>query len=165
MWGVLGTYLRTKHPTVSWYRLVLGPDFISMFSFIVWLTMHNKLAVKARLINRGMVQDDKCVLCNSVTETIDHLFFECVYTASVWKNLLTSCRIQGPILLWRREVSWFSRRTKGKLITSRSRRILFAAMIYWTWRFRNEVIIKGIHHSSHQLYMQVKDSVALKFLD
>jgi len=46
--------------------------------------LKGRLPTRSRLKTFGIINEDSCVLCNEATETIDHLFFECPFTAYLW---------------------------------------------------------------------------------
>jgi len=47
--------------------------------------IHGKLLTKYFLKTIGLIHEEQCSLCSNATETIDHLFFQCPFSAYVWQ--------------------------------------------------------------------------------
>ncbi|XP_071724958.1 uncharacterized protein [Rutidosis leptorrhynchoides] len=62
--------IREKSSVVKWARMVWGKGPCHRHSFIVWLVVLNHLAVKVRLKNWGLCDDDVCVLRGLAPEII-----------------------------------------------------------------------------------------------
>lgn len=102
-------HVRQKEALVLWRNLVWFPKAIPKHSLITWLAMNNRLLTKARLQKRGYSGSVHCVLCNRCTEDLQHLFFGCSYSATVWKEVLNiSGNIRAPCQ-WSNEVQWAGR--------------------------------------------------------
>ncbi|XP_074271483.1 uncharacterized protein LOC141595418 [Silene latifolia] len=59
--------------------------------------MHNGLNVKDKLCRIGYSADDRCIICDSHSETQDHLFFKCSYNQQILKLMELRCGF--PILV------------------------------------------------------------------
>ena len=71
--------LTTLRPSVSWSKLVWGEKHVLRHSFILWLSCQIKLSTKGRLQAWGMSVDPYCSLCSTADESIEHLFFVCIF--------------------------------------------------------------------------------------
>ena len=61
-----------------WSKIVWARTVTPRHAFILWVTMHDKLPVKSRLMRfTNKIDDPTCVLCNAEAEDADHLFFQC----------------------------------------------------------------------------------------
>lgn len=69
----------SRLPKVEWKGLVCGNRARLRVVFMLWMACNKRLATKDRLEQFGCNVDRKCVFCSSL-ETLDHLFFECMYT-------------------------------------------------------------------------------------
>ncbi|XP_070034924.1 uncharacterized protein [Nicotiana tomentosiformis] len=107
--------------------------------FTSWLAMHRKLLTKDRLLRLKISQDNWCIICGSQPETVEHLFFECKFSAACLQMLLKLVQ-KGTIKndvkgVWHRSI----RAVKGKkcraLITA-----MTAVLIYIIWWARNEAL-------------------------
>ena len=123
-------------------QIALGAFHVPRFSMILWFAMCKKLRTRSLLLRWGITNSSTCCLCNCDVEEIDHLFFDCPFSASAWKKVLYACKINRTGLSRRREVSWFSRKTKGRGLISKVRRVAFGASVYYLWKEKNSVIFK-----------------------
>lgn len=89
--GEIYTYLKGIQPTVPWAKIVWFSFGIPRHSFLTWLVLLDRCATRDRLNIWGMNVDPLCLLCNSSHESRNHLFFECVYSADVWRQIADRC--------------------------------------------------------------------------
>lgn len=116
---------------VSWAGLIWGKGYIPRFSFVTWIALQNRLYTCERLFAWGVSPSNLCPVCNSEIETVKHLFFQCSVYNAVLLEVLKLCRITRGTLDWRREISWFERRARGKTLLSRIRRTALCAAVYY----------------------------------
>ncbi|XP_074298838.1 uncharacterized protein LOC141629792 [Silene latifolia] len=76
-------WLRTKQPKKEWVHLVWNKWNFPKHELISWLVMNQGLNVKAKLFQFGCCPDNRCCVCDQAPETIEHLFFECLYSRQV----------------------------------------------------------------------------------
>ena len=62
---------------------------VLIFSFFAWATSRGKVLILDQFQRRGHSLENKCFLCLSEVETVDHLLLHCVKTRVLW-NLLFS---------------------------------------------------------------------------
>ncbi|XP_050213106.1 uncharacterized protein LOC126664647 [Mercurialis annua] len=105
-------HLNPAASSIPWTSIIWYKDNIPRYSFITWLALQDKLNTKDKLLRWKVVQSDVCCFCKSETESISHLFFECGYSKAIWKRLLADMSFNRDVMHWRREVSFFVRRTK-----------------------------------------------------
>ena len=55
--------------------------------FLVWLAIHDRLKTRTRLQSMGINMDMNCPICDNADETINHLFFECVYSSKCYQAI------------------------------------------------------------------------------
>ncbi|CAI8607605.1 unnamed protein product [Vicia faba] len=53
-------------------------------SLLVWRLQHSKVPIDDQLVRRGFNVISKCSLCNNSAESMDHLFFSCNFSLSLW---------------------------------------------------------------------------------
>lgn len=80
--------IREEHITCHWYKEVWFKHATPKYAFITWVAMKGRLATGDRMRNWSGIVDSSCVLCNEPLETMEHLFFDCEYSAQVWKQLM-----------------------------------------------------------------------------
>ena len=66
------------------HDMVWFPHSNPMMSSCLLKGILDKLPTRSRLYSFGILNSDSCVLCNSDSETRDHLFFACPYSAYLW---------------------------------------------------------------------------------
>ncbi|KAK4383825.1 hypothetical protein Sango_3115600 [Sesamum angolense] len=127
---------RILGPIVGWYPLLLGPCKIPRYSFVLWLAILEKLSTmdKPWLSHLGGV----CVFCGREVETHDHLFFRCSYSRRCIRDLKATVRFSWPNRAWRVDITWATKRWKGKHIVQAAYRALLSAIVYHIWRERNQ---------------------------
>ena len=94
--------IREKYITCDWYKEVWYKYATTKYFFILWTAMKERLATGDRMRHCSGSVDSSCVLCNEPLETMEHLFFECVYTAQIWKKLMEGVLQNEYTNQWRR---------------------------------------------------------------
>ena len=77
-----------------------------------------------------------CVLCNEPLETLEHLFFECAYSAQVWGMLLKGILRGAYTVRWEGLLRIMRDLTRGKMQLFLIK-YMFQAAVYMIWRERN----------------------------
>ncbi|XP_050207652.1 uncharacterized protein LOC126657072 [Mercurialis annua] len=133
-------YFRTKYPKVPWWKIIWGSGCIPKHSFIAWLAIKKSLKTRDKLKRWGCIDNENCVFCNNAPESVEHLFFECPELNAVIKAVMEACLINRDWISWRREWSWYGKKTNGKTMLAKIRRLAFMSSIYNVWRGRNCII-------------------------
>ena len=135
--------IRVYHQTVTWSNVVWFPQAIPHFFFITWLTIKDRLSAGAKSRAWGYIQH--CILCGKTDETIDHLFFTCPYSFTVWIYLI------GFLLGSRMNPDWSI--TLVWLLSIRRNEIDICLLklavqvtVHILWRERNSRRHDGDHH-------------------
>ncbi|XP_071724205.1 uncharacterized protein [Rutidosis leptorrhynchoides] len=152
---------KKKGLKVFWHSLVWGKGLYPKRSFIFWMAVNNKLAVKAHLYRWGVCDSQICCLCGVVEETINYMYFECVFSANIWMNVMPHCGIIRQPRSWSRELAWFSRKAIGKSGLAHLRRMAFAAMVYYIWLERNSIAFSGNNGSITTVTRSVRNAIFL----
>ncbi|XP_050217477.1 uncharacterized protein LOC126668315 [Mercurialis annua] len=152
-------FINPTEPVIPWTSIVWFKGNIPRFSFITWLALMNRLLTRDKLFKWKVIQDEKCCFCNTASESINHLFFECSYSRGIWNRLLADMNINRDGVSWRREVSFFVRRTKGKSRLAIFRKSIFCAAIYHIWRARNDLIFNKNQVSEYHIYKSIRLAV------
>ncbi|XP_020249108.1 uncharacterized protein LOC109826489 [Asparagus officinalis] len=99
---------------VAWHDTVWEDLSYPKHQFILWLAVQDKLQTQDRLLRHGIIQASVCKLCDcSISESRNHLFFECTLSKKVW--------------------NWL----RGKGMKQKIKRMAFAATVYTIWNERN----------------------------
>ncbi|XP_050222728.1 uncharacterized protein LOC126672820 [Mercurialis annua] len=134
---------RSHYPNVMWWKVIWNADYVQKHAFILWFAIKHRLKTRDKLFNWGVINDDKCVFCNGITETVEYLFFDCAISKSIMKKVLQCCLINREVFRWRREWSWMTKKAVGKSLLARVRRVAFNCCIYHIWRGRNRCIFEN----------------------
>ena len=62
-------------PKVSWDRFVRHRPSVPKARFILWLTLLGRLKTRDKLAQMGIIDDDRCPMCNLCPESVEHIFF------------------------------------------------------------------------------------------
>ena len=103
----------------------------------LWLTCHQKLATKTRLVRYGIVANNTCCFCDA-EETTAHLFFGCTTMRKVWKDILVWIDFYHESDTWDREIIWLLRYGSDKGWKAALLRLAVTETIYDLWNYRNE---------------------------
>ncbi|GAV71719.1 zf-RVT domain-containing protein, partial [Cephalotus follicularis] len=115
-----------------------------------------------KLLAFGVVHSAECAFLCGETETLEHLFFQCPFSAMVWREVLYMCNIVRPILPWADEVLWMSTHAKGSAFHHTVRRLAFAATTYHLWIKRNHRCFKNLFLPHQEIIRLVRQDVSGK---
>ena len=126
-----GTTDKVYWATAAWNRAVIPRS-----RFVVWLAYHERLKTKQRLKSMGVVDDDLCPICETQTETIEHLFFKSNFNVQCTKALINWMGVKWNIgnmkdILRKRRLP----KAKSRLIAA-----IFCNLVYAIWKVRNDVV-------------------------
>ncbi|XP_020258603.1 uncharacterized protein LOC109835013 [Asparagus officinalis] len=142
---------------ISWFMTVWEKFRHPKHSFITWLAVQGKLLTQDRLINRGIIQVNKCYLCEGANmESHSHLFFDCRFSNRIWNAIMDWLNFKWRASEWSVLLDWYNSRLKGKSITQRIKRMALSTAVYTIWRERNDRFFKGQSKSSDMLIKSIK---------
>ena len=98
--------IRPRKEKVKWHKLVWVGFVVPKHAFITWLAVLNRLPTKDRMRAWGMEVDGNCILCRSAVETRDHLFYGCVFSKQIWKEVLNLSTYSREPSDWDEELQW-----------------------------------------------------------
>nr|GEV38763.1 reverse transcriptase domain, reverse transcriptase zinc-binding domain protein [Tanacetum cinerariifolium] len=104
----------------------------------------------------------RCLMCDLVPDSHDHLFFECVFSSHVWSKVHVLCGMESipPRLI---DVTTFiTPISKGKMVVSILSRLVFTATSYYIWMERNRRLFKKKTSSPDQIVDVIISMVQLK---
>lgn len=128
---------RRQAPRVPWFKAIWFKEATPKYSFLSWLAAHDRLSTGDKLLRWNPQATATCWLCSGTLETRDHLFFECSFSAEIWRGLIRGLVGVGSSVSWstllQRLVSGSSDRLSTFLI-----RYCFQAAVYTIWYERNK---------------------------
>ena len=145
---------------VPWASIVWSSRGIPKQNFLTWLVVLNRCPTKDRIIGWGLQTSPLCLLCNSENETRDHLFFSCVYSASVWESLARKARC-SPITSWNQVIAHMQHLSQPK-----HRRLLsllaWQSAIYFVWTERNNRLHRQQYRSPSSIILSASSLIKNK---
>ncbi|XP_077210015.1 uncharacterized protein LOC143845522 [Tasmannia lanceolata] len=130
--------IREHHSKIAWASSVWFKGHIPKMSFTAWLGLHQILSTKDMLIFLGQNREIRCPLCSAASESIDHLFFQCSYSAWISRSVLWRFNIrrkQKRKLM--EEEEWMRTTFPGSNQLPTAICIAFTSSIYLIWQERN----------------------------
>ncbi|KAG7547838.1 Reverse transcriptase domain [Arabidopsis suecica] len=134
-WSVL----RPRDNEKDWASSVWFRGAVPRNAFNMWVSHLDRLPTRHRLMAWGVIQSAECCYCSFSPETRDHLMFDCVFGATVWKEIffrLTPAHRQ--LCSWSELLSWTRSRTTQA--PSTLRKVAAQAFVYHIWRQRNNIL-------------------------
>ncbi|GAV93106.1 zf-RVT domain-containing protein, partial [Cephalotus follicularis] len=145
-WGSLGqsfsthkawNAIRVPSSEVPWFSLVWHPMRIPKHSFCLWLAIIGAHRTKDKLRARGSSLSPLCAFNCGEEETLEHMFFICPFSHSVWTAVLAMCNLVRPPLPWLDEIAWMTDHSHGRGFPASVRKLALAATVYNLWIERN----------------------------
>lgn len=126
----------TQAPKVSWFKAIWFKEATFKFSFLTWLAVHNRLSTWDRILRWNPQAVSTCWLCNSVSETTDHLFFECSFAGDVWRGTIRNLAGVEISNRWNQLMQRLGLGLQDRSSTFLFR-YCFQTTVYAIWRQRN----------------------------
>lgn len=144
-------------------RVVWNKLNIPTHGFIMWLTCHKKLLTRDRLKQWNIrVDDDRCLLCGEVTESIAHLFFRFEYSHNLCNLLVAWLQVHAiPVLDWEH---WLVHLACRGGIKSKIMIAAVSAAVYLLWKERNTRLHGAARQEVNLLMFQLKRALSLRVL-
>ncbi|KAF7830925.1 ribonuclease H [Senna tora] len=117
---------------VGFWRNMWKLPLLSRFKAFMWRACHNIIPTIEVLERRGVQIDENCVFCNSESESVYHVLFDCDGVQRVWDEAsfnFSSRRFHTTLLEWM-AVEWSS--------WSQEQRCFLIMAIYFIWEARNK---------------------------
>ncbi|XP_074300767.1 uncharacterized protein LOC141632084 [Silene latifolia] len=114
---------------VPWYKCLWNDHVIPKHQFIGWLVAHGALRTRDKLIGYGLDIDNRCLLCEQVTESIDHILCKCIYSRRVIQTISQKMQINFPV---NDMIVWCTQRT-GTSVQKGIHAALMWGVIYHVW--------------------------------
>lgn len=129
---------REIHQQCQWHKEVWFKYTTPKYSFILWLAMKGRMTTGDRMRNwnGGANINVSCVLCNEPLETVEHLFFECSYSAEIWETLMKGVLLDKTTVKWEELMRIMRDSSNGKM-KQFIIKYVFQTSVYMIWRERN----------------------------
>jgi len=123
-------------PQTNWYKGVWFPYSTPKYSFLLWLTIQNRLSTGDHIKAWNSGQQVTCTLCGNAEETRNLLFFSCHYTSEVWRTLTQRLLSNDYSRDWNRLLPLLCNTNMPTDLLFLFRYV-FQASVYHIWRERN----------------------------
>ncbi|OIT21044.1 hypothetical protein A4A49_60497, partial [Nicotiana attenuata] len=100
-----------------------------------------------------------CPLCSNEDESIDHLFFHCQYSATIWDRILGWQGIARKSNGWQEEIGCAVRYGQGKSLDATLYRMTLACCLYCLWHRRNMRLFQHKWRTTEMLGRQIIQDV------
>ncbi|XP_059281045.1 uncharacterized protein LOC132034692 [Lycium ferocissimum] len=154
--------LRGCHQKVCWRRFVCNNQGSPKWVFILYLALNRRLYTRDRLKKWGITNQVVCPLCGTEPETIDHLFFQCSFSAAVWEKLLMWQGYQRKAMDRTNEVLWMCAQVNGKAAQSQVCRMVVAGSVYILWQERNNRVFQQKERTPEILIRMIVQEVMVR---
>ena len=131
--------LKGEGENTHWNGFVWNRYTMPKHRMILWLAVQDRLKTRQRLKLMQICESDLCLICQTQTETCEHLFFGCQFSTQcitltmewlgfrwIRKDLLRTCR-------------WIKNRLQGSF-KKRVGLAAMAAVVYMIWKNRNSAL-------------------------
>jgi hypothetical protein len=119
-------------------------------AFFVWTAVQNKILTLDNLGRRGLVVVNRCWLCETEAESVDHLLLHCVITNALWNAFFAwfglcwvmPCSVKELIACW-----WSGDHTRSAVMW----KMVPQCILWCIWRKRNNRCFEDLARSPKEL--------------
>ncbi|GJU53272.1 putative RNA-directed DNA polymerase, eukaryota, reverse transcriptase zinc-binding domain protein [Tanacetum coccineum] len=144
--------LNNSDEDVKWTKLVWFSQNIPKHSFVLWLSIQQKLYTQDKIRSWGSYDMMACPLCNHGMDSHQHLFFQCKFTEDLWNKVKIKMEISNDCRGWEDIVNTFSDMYCGNFINSIIRRLSLATCVYLIWQERNYRLFRNERRTNEDLF-------------
>lgn len=149
---------------VNWKDVVWFSQCNPRNAFILWLSLHGRLATQDRIMMWNSQNNLKCPLCGSVNDSHEHLFFKCKYSEEIWNAIKDKLKRKNWDMDWRNVITMIASGKCGNNILSVLHRIVIATTVYYIWHERNQRLFEQNERNSKSLLNGIMESIKLQLL-
>ncbi|PWA81906.1 RNA-directed DNA polymerase, eukaryota, Reverse transcriptase zinc-binding domain protein [Artemisia annua] len=135
--------IRQQNAKVKCFKVVWFSQCNPRMAFILWMVVKGRLQTQDRVMRWNNDQNMKCPLCKIVNDSHSHLFFECVYSKSIWEELKEKMENNEISNSWDTLIEQYAMGTCNNTIGSVLKRIGLATVVYHIWKERNARLFTG----------------------
>ncbi|CAN1732046.1 hypothetical protein LINPERHAP1_LOCUS1453, partial [Linum perenne] len=126
-----------------------------------WRIFLKKVSTIDNLQRKGLSLANRCALCNSNLESVEHLFLDCEFASQIWTLISSKLSIHGPFSY---SIEGFIEGWKGLnclLSFSSVMKVLLHAVFWFIWKERNDRIFRDLVnlpiHTFRSIWFKVGD--------
>lgn len=157
--------MRIRKTPVLWSGIIWHKASIPHHAFNAWLFMLNRNPTFERIAVWGLDIELTCLLCGAENESRNHLFFDCVFSRTVWIRTVAVLRLTSPPppVLWGDIIELLPLASTNS-ITSLALLQAWQGCLYEIWRERNRRVHQGTTLPPLVLVKNLVSSLKLKCL-
>ncbi|XP_021975173.1 uncharacterized protein LOC110870293 [Helianthus annuus] len=132
-------------------------------NYLLWRAIMGKVAAKTELIHRGVrIGDCLCPRCGLSDESPDHLFVSCLWSQSVWWNVLSWVRIPFPLNTFiLKDMIGFLKLRQGGGAWKKIIYMIAIGTVWRLWNARNTMAFEGKFIPVATITDQIKEDTFL----
>ncbi|XP_024963367.1 uncharacterized protein LOC112503585 [Cynara cardunculus var. scolymus] len=150
--------LQEVGPIVHWHKVVWNNAYIPKHALCMWMACQKRLPTQDRICQwKHEPPYLKCVFCNLVIETHNHLLFECDYSSSIWEVIKREIGIQMCPDNWEDIVNMGI--LQGWKLWSTVQKLGISATVYHKWMERNRKFFDNHNRTGAQVVADIKTQI------
>jgi len=134
-------FFRYKGSRLAWTNSVWNSYVTPKHAFTLWLAAQKRLPTKDRLT--FLQVDESCAFCVGNKESADHLFFQCSFSAMVWRCIRDWLGISRGMSTISSALKWIKKEAKGSSEKAKAKKVALTCTVYHIWHARNMKIFEG----------------------
>ncbi|KAJ4978772.1 hypothetical protein NE237_009552 [Protea cynaroides] len=154
---------RVHYPKVPWLKAIWLTGNIPRQAFVTWSSVLDCLPISDQIRKRNVLVSAGCCLCDSSMESVNHLFFNCLFSSSIRESSMKMMNLSsrppssmGVTTL----ASWVANNLNYMGL------LLFCSSIYNIWRERNRRKFASKARSVNEVtHVVLKDATELLMLN
>nr|TKR98213.1 hypothetical protein D5086_0000205730 [Populus alba] len=148
--------IRESRPSNTFYHLIWFPGHVPRHAFILWIASLERLSTMDRLQSFRIIHAATCILCGAQEETHEHLFFQCPYSASVWREIARKSSITWPSMPWQHLLQWAAATLKSpKIFVHNLAKSILSTTVYFIWYEQNNRIFNNVNRTVQELGAEI----------
>ncbi|XP_074263042.1 uncharacterized protein LOC141585872 [Silene latifolia] len=153
------SWLVDEGPDKAWHPWVTNKLMVPKHGFILWLMAHRRLLTQDRLMRMGVIHSNCCYLCGLDAESVEHLFFQCIYSK---KCLALMSEWLNVDILEQQVLDWWVKYRNRSLLIKKTVAAAVAALIYAIWRCRNQSRMEGYLLTPGTVFKNCKSEIRMR---
>ncbi|XP_056691936.1 uncharacterized protein [Spinacia oleracea] len=144
--------LSGTHAKVPWRRLTCHNQATPKSLFILWVNIWKRLPTLDRLLQWNIVSSSLCPMCQVGSESLEHMFFDCQFSAQVWQKVLKLLQFARRHVGFTDELRWVLKSCKRGGNRHKLLRMFFDESVYSLWLNRNNQVYNKHCKSPTELF-------------
>lgn len=105
-----------------------------------------------------------CAFCENQLDSSGHLFFECNFCKTVWRECAKHAGFNDLSNTWYNLIEDLTEKFRRKSIENEVGKLVLAATVYHLWKERNSRLFRKDFHEEKEIIRNILEDVRLKLL-